>query len=170
MPLISDIAQRRKIRHFLEPIPKTAAILEIGCGSRWVGEHLRANGRTGYVGLDICPPADIVGDIMAWPALGLKPESFDVIIALEVLEHVDFLKPAHDLLAPGGLMMLTSPVPHFDWVMQLLEAAGLNQKRTSPHSNLTYFETITAFEPLDLRRPAGLAQWGIFRKPDAPHL
>ena len=64
-------------------------------------------------------------------------------------------------------MMLTSPVPHFDWVMQLLEAAGLNQKRTSPHSNLTYFETIAGFEPLDLRRPAGLAQWGIFRKPDA---
>ena len=165
MPLLSDIAQREKIRYFLEPIPKDARILEIGCGSRWVGDHLRANGWTGYVGMDICPPADLVGDIKQWRDLGLEPASFDVVIALEVLEHVDMVQEAYDLLKPGGRLMLTSPVPHMDWVMQALEIVGLNQKRTSPHCNLTYFERIPLFEAVELKRKAGLAQWGVLRKP-----
>ncbi|HEY3696944.1 class I SAM-dependent methyltransferase [Phenylobacterium sp.] len=165
MPLLSDIAQHKKIRHFLEPIPKSAAILEIGCGSRWVGDHLRANGWRNYVGVDLQPPADIVGDIREWRSLGLGAASFDVVIALEVIEHVDILQEAFDLLASGGRLMMTSPVPRMDWAMQFLEFAGLNQKRTSPHCNLTDFERLPLFERLDLRRPAGLAQWGIFRKP-----
>ena len=165
MPLLSDIARRKKIRYFLDPIPKDARILEIGCGSKWVGEYLRANGWTHYTGMDLFPPADVVGDIKKWRELGLQPESFDVIIAFEVIEHVDCFAECHDLLKPGGLLMLTSPVPHMDWAMKTLEVLGLNQKRTSPHSNLTYFKQIPRFEPVELKTKAGLAQWGILRKP-----
>lgn len=164
MPLLSDIARRKKIRYFLDPIPKDAHILEIGCGSKWVGEYLRANSWTGYVGLDLFPPADIVGDIKDWRRLGLEPGSFDVIIAFEVIEHVDCFQECLDLLKPGGRLLLTSPIPHMDWAMKLLEAVGLNQKRTSPHSNLTYFAKIPKFEPIELKTKAGLAQWGILLK------
>ena len=165
MPLLSDIARRKKIRYFLDPIPKDARILEIGCGSKWVDEHLRANGWQHYTGMDLVPPADVVGDIKNWRDLGLAPESFDVIIAFEVIEHVDCFQECHDLLKPGGLLMLTSPVPHMDWAMKTLEVLGLNQKRTSPHTNLTYFTKIPQFEPVELKTKAGLAQWGILRKP-----
>jgi hypothetical protein len=78
---------------------------------------------------------------------------------------VDCFQECHDLLKPGGLLMLTSPVPHMDWAMKTLEVLGLNQKRTSPHSNLTYFTKIPLFEPVELKTKAGLAQWGILRKP-----
>ena len=165
MPLLSDIAQRRKIDFFLEPIPRHAAILEIGCGSKWVGDYLRQAGYTGYVGNDLFPPADIVGDIREWRALGLTAASFDVIIAFEVVEHVDLFAEAYDLLRPGGKLLLTSPVPEMDWAMKLLEAAGLNQKRTSPHDHLIDFRTIPAFEAIEIRRVAGLSQWGILVKP-----
>jgi 2-polyprenyl-3-methyl-5-hydroxy-6-metoxy-1,4-benzoquinol methylase len=167
MPLLSDIARRKKVCYFLDPIPKDARVLEIGCGSKWVGEYLRANGWTHYTGMDLFPPADVVGDIKKWRELGLQPESFDVIIAFEVIEHVDCFQECHDLLRPGGLLMLTSPVPHMDWAMKTLEVLGLNQKRTSPHSNLTYFTKIPKFEPVELKTKAGLAQWGILRKPAA---
>ena len=100
--------------------------------------------------------------------LGLAPASFDVIIAFEVIEHVDCFRECFDLLKHGGLLMLTSPVPHMDWAMKTLEVLGLNQKRTSPHSNLTYFSKIPHFEPVELKTKAGLAQWGILRKPGAP--
>lgn len=166
MPMLSDIAQRKKIAYFLDPLPKDAAILEIGCGARWVGDHLRSAGYTGYVGNDLFPPADIVGDIRKWPELGLKAESFDAIVAFEVVEHVDLFQEAFDLLKPGGRLLLTSPVPEMDWAMQLLEAVGLNQKRTSPHDHLIDFRTIPLFEPVAIRRVAGLSQWGVFRKPD----
>ncbi|WP_422058921.1 class I SAM-dependent methyltransferase [Sphingopyxis sp.] len=168
MPMLSDIAQRKKIAYFLDPLPRDAAILEIGCGSRWVGDHLRGAGYSGYVGNDLFPPADIVGDIRTWASLGLKPESFDAIIAFEVVEHVDLFQEAFDLLRPGGQLLLTSPVPEMDWAMQLLEAVGLNQKRTSPHDHLIDFRRIPLFAPVSLRRVAGLSQWGILRKPDEP--
>lgn len=167
MPALSEYAQRKKIEHFLAPIPKDARILEIGCGSRWVGDYLRANGWQHYIGADLVPPADIVGNIKEWRALGLKPASFDVVIAFEVIEHVDLVREAYDLLKPGGKMLLTSPVPHMDWAMKLLEWLGLNQRRTSPHSNLIYFERIPLFEQVSIRRKAALSQWGILRKPMA---
>ncbi len=167
MPMLSNMAQRRKIDYFLRPLPKNAAILEIGCGARWVGEFLRSDGYTGYIGNDLVPPADIVGDIRQWDKLGLKPDHFDAIVAFEVVEHVDLFREAYDLLKPGGLFLITSPVPEMDWAMQLLEAVGLNQKRTSPHDHLIDFRQIPFFETVEIKRVAGLSQWGIFRKPIA---
>jgi SAM-dependent methyltransferase len=167
MPALSDYAQRKKIDYFLKPLPKDARILEVGCGSRWVGDYLRSNGWRNYVGADLVPPADIVGDIREWRSLGLQAGSFDVVIAFEVIEHVDLVQEAYDLLAPGGLLLLTSPVPHMDWAMKLLEALRLNQRRTSPHDHLVYFERIRLFEPVSLTRKGGLFQWGILRKPHA---
>src|ERR1700753_567064 len=107
VPALSAYAKRGKIDHFLAPLPKEANILEIGCGSKWVGDYLRTNGWTNYVGADLVPPADIIGDIRDWARLGLKPQSFDVIVAFEVLEHVDLTNEAFDLLKPGGLFLLT---------------------------------------------------------------
>jgi len=59
----------------------------------WVRQYLEEKGHTGYVGLNLIPPADIVGDIGNWPSLGLKAQSFDYIIAFEVVEHVDCFQP-----------------------------------------------------------------------------
>ena len=165
MPLLSNIAQRKKIDYFLASLPRDAKILEVGCGSHWVGDYLRGANYTGYLGNDLFPPADIVGDIREWRKLGLQSASLDVIIAFEVVEHVDLFAEAFELLRPGGKLLLTSPIPERDWIMQLLEAIGLNQKRTSPHDHLIDFRTIPFFEPIELKRVAGLSQWGILRKP-----
>lgn len=168
MPWLSDIARRKKIEYFLAPIPRDARILEIGCGSKWVGDYLKQNGWSRYTGLDLFPPADVVGDIRHWRELGLAPESFDVIVAFEVIEHVNCFAECYCLLKPGGRLLLTSPVPHMDWAMKILEACRLNQRRTSPHSNLTYFRNIPDFRPIAVKTVAGLAQWGVFQKPGAP--
>jgi 2-polyprenyl-3-methyl-5-hydroxy-6-metoxy-1,4-benzoquinol methylase len=164
MPLLSQYAQTRKIEYFLNKIPKQARILEIGSGSGWVYEYLKQNGYNHYVGIDLEPPADVVGDIRDWKNLGLKEQSFDVIVAFEVVEHVNCFKECFDLLKPGGMLMITSPVPHMDWAMQLLELVGLNQKRTSPHEHLVYFEDIPFFKAKDIRRIGFLSQWGILSK------
>lgn len=164
MPLLSEYAQRKKVAYFLDPIPKNAKILEIGCGSGWVGDYLKSNGWSAYVGLDLAPPADVVGDVRQWRQLGLEPESFDAIIAFEVVEHVDCFAECYALLAPGGRLLLTSPVPRMDWAMQLLERAGLNQKRTSPHDHLIDFRDVPYFEDRRIKIVAGLSQWGVFRK------
>jgi SAM-dependent methyltransferase len=164
MPLLSDYARKRKAEYFLTKIPKDARILEVAPGRGWVREFLRAGGWRYYESVDLKPPADFVGDICKWRDLGLKPESYDVIIAFEVVEHVDCFKECYDLLKPGGRLLLTSPVPHWDWLMKILECVGLNQKRTSPHDHLVYFDDVPYFQQKDIKAVAGISQWGIFTK------
>lgn len=164
MPVLSDYARDKKVRHFIERIPKDARVLEIGAGSGWAGAYMRRHGWTGYVGMDVAPPADVVGDIKDWASAGLEAGSFDVILAFEVVEHVACFRECFDLLRPGGLLMLTSPAPEFDWACLLLEKAGLSQPRTSPH-RCVRFRDIPLFEAVDVRRFFLLSQWGIFRKP-----
>ena len=125
---------------------------------------MRENGWTRYTGFDDVPPADVVGDIREWRELGLRPASFDVIIAFEVVEHVDCFAECFDLLKPGGRLLLTSPVPHMDWAMKLLEAMGLNQRRTSPHDHLVYFDRVAWKGERALKTVGFLAQWGVFTK------
>jgi SAM-dependent methyltransferase len=164
MPVLSNLARRRKISYFLTPIPQHARILEIGSGGGWVGGYLRARGSTGYLGLDLVPTADLVGDVRDWRELGLDSASFDVIIAFEVVEHVDCWQAAYDLLKPGGRMLVTTPLPHRDWVLKFFEGMRLNQHRTSPHDHLVYLDQIKVFPYRQVRVIAGLSQWGIFTK------
>jgi 2-polyprenyl-3-methyl-5-hydroxy-6-metoxy-1,4-benzoquinol methylase len=165
MPLLSDYARRKKIEFFFGDVPKDARILEVGSGEGWVGTYLRQNGWTNYLGVDIKPPADIVGDLREWQKIGLKANSYDVIVAFEVVEHVDLYQEMFDLLKPNGRLLVTTPVPHMDWACKTLERIGLNQKRTSPHDHLIYFKEIPLFEPVDTRVVKLIGQWGKFRKP-----
>jgi len=48
--------------------------------------------------------------------------------------------------------------------MKLLEAAGLNQKRTSPHEHLIRFEEIPFFQQKELKIVGFLSQWGKLTK------
>jgi 2-polyprenyl-3-methyl-5-hydroxy-6-metoxy-1,4-benzoquinol methylase len=168
MPLLSQIAAAKKMAYFLRGVPPSAAILEIGSGSGWAGQYLKQQGWNNYKGLDLAPPADIVGDIRQWKALGISPESFDVILAFELVEHVECFDVCYALLKPGGKLMVTTPVPHMDWAMKLLETIGLNQKRTSPHDHLVYLKHAPYFERKEIRTVACLAQWGILIKQPDP--
>lgn len=163
MPLLSDYAKVKKFEYFFKGISHDAKILEIGCSSGWLKNILFKNKYLDYTGLDIIPPADIVGDIRNWQKLGLKKKTFDVIVAFEVVEHVDCFRECWALLKNGGLLLLTSPVPHFDWVCKLLETLGLNQKRTSQHKCI-YLSKISFFRLLKFKNVGLIAQWGIFIK------
>lgn len=164
MPVLSNFARKKKIKYFLKQIPKNNSILEIGSGSGWVGDYLTKNAYTNYRGIDIVPPADIVGDICQWKDLGIKEEYYDVVIAFEVLEHVNCIKECWEIIKPNGMLMVTTPVPHMDWLLVFLEFLGLNQKRTSPHNNLMYLKNVHTFRSKKIKIVMFLSQWGIFIK------
>lgn len=105
------------------PFDKTAAVLEIGCGSGATGALALGEGRCGrYVGVELDARAAaearsilssvIVGDVEAlefdWPAA-----SFDAVIFSEVLEHLVHPDVVVAKLArfvrPGGLLLASSP-------------------------------------------------------------
>jgi 2-polyprenyl-3-methyl-5-hydroxy-6-metoxy-1,4-benzoquinol methylase len=170
MAVLSDYAQRKKLKHFLSKIPKSARILEVGCADGWVGRYATKNGWKNFVGIDIIDAGHtyqhdfIHGDINEWKKLGLKKGSFDAIIAFEVVEHGDFWESMSDLLKPGGKLFVTTPLPHMDWALQILEALKLNQKRSSKHTHLTYLKHVPQFKLIELQIKAGLSQWGIFER------
>lgn len=159
-PLLSEISRRNKLRLLKEHCPQGCSILEVGTGSGWFAEQLR---ETGYkvTTLDVVGPADIVGDITNWKQLGMAPGSFDAIVALEVIEHVDCLPAVQELCRPNGLIILSSPHPKWDWAMKLLEIFHLNQKRTSEHNNLTDFQSIEMPAKV-MKRPMMIHQVAIF--------
>ena len=167
VPILSSISRRLKKRFFLDTIRKNDAVLEIGCGDGWVARHLTARGVTNCVDIDSTPAAAIVGDIRDWRSLGLRTESFDVIIAFEVLEHVDCMDDCFELLKPGGKLLVTSPYPSADGFLKKLEEWHLNQPRTSAHDHHTYFKETAQFAIERSFRPLMLSQWCIFRRKPA---
>ncbi|GMO28074.1 MAG: hypothetical protein Pg6A_15860 [Termitinemataceae bacterium] len=141
MPILRDIMRKQRMDYFIRYIGENDKILEIGSGDSWFKDFLYKSGRRNYLSIDIeNESADIMGDILLWRELGLAANSFDVIVAFEVVEHVDCFEACFDLLKKNGRLLLTTPVPHMDWILRIMEAAGLNQKRTSPHNHLVYLK------------------------------
>jgi 2-polyprenyl-3-methyl-5-hydroxy-6-metoxy-1,4-benzoquinol methylase len=166
VPILSNISRKLKQLYFLNTVQTGDRVLEIGCGDGWVHRYLEARGVQHIDSIDSTPAATIVGDIREWRQLGLQPGSFDVIVAFEVLEHVDCMQDCFALLRPGGRLLVTSPYPPADWFLEKLEKWQLNQPRTSPHDHLTYFKEDEQFAIARMWRPLMMSQWCIFsRKP-----
>jgi SAM-dependent methyltransferase len=107
--------------------PRNERILELGCGTGALMLLMQRGGNS-VTGVDFDPEEveiarsrglrDVVaGDIMKY--LGDSPESFDTVVALEVLEHLDnpleFLRGAGALLRPGGALLLSVPNRKRHW-------------------------------------------------------
>ncbi len=95
-------------------------LLEVGCGG---GLLLRVAQRLGWdvYGTEISPSCcELLGKWLSerlWqgelPSAPFAPDSFDLIIFMEVLEHLQdplgYLHAAYRLLRPGGMLYLTTP-------------------------------------------------------------
>jgi 2-polyprenyl-3-methyl-5-hydroxy-6-metoxy-1,4-benzoquinol methylase len=160
---LSRYARRRKLEFFFPRIPPDARILDVGCASGWVEAWAEPRGWHGIVGIDRRPPADVVGDVNDWKALGLEPHSFDVIVAFEVVEHGDIGNALLDLLKPDGMLMATTPVPRMDWCCKLLEGAHLLQRRTGPHTDLVDLRAYPGFSVVERRVKGVIAQWAVLQ-------
>lgn len=158
-PIKLTMGNKIKLKLLFPYLKKSDKIIDLGCGSMWLTKHLRSKGYN-CVGFDIEKPADIVGDIKKYK---FKKNSYDVAIALEMIEHVDCFSEIAHMLKPKGLLLLSTPTPHLDWFCYVNERLGIFQKRTSPHSNLFYLREVP-FRPLYKKTLYALVQFGVFRK------
>ena len=154
-----------------------AQVLEVGCGT---GGNLAMLARFGAVtGMEpdtaargfAAEKAGVPVEAGMLPdGLPFKPEQFDLVAALDVIEHVDddagSVKALAGLLKPGGFMVTTVPAYRWMWshhdelhhhkrrygladYRRLFDAAGLKVRKAS------YFNT-ALFGPIALVRLAKL--------------
>lgn len=161
VPYIRDAACRRLGRDAARAdCLKGLRILDIGCGGGLLCEPVAALGAT-VIGVDPAPGAVEAGRLHALAsgaaveyrcttseALADAGEQFDVVLAMEVIEHVAdsdvFLARCADLVAPGGLMILST----------------INRTFKS------YAYAIVAAEYILRLLPRGTHQWERFLKPE----
>jgi hypothetical protein len=102
------------------------------------------------------------------PAGCLEPNSFDLFVAFEVVEHGDYSMPIYELLKPDGRLMATTPVPRFDPLCRALEAFGMVQRRTSPHTHLIDLRRFPRIGVSERQINAGVSEWAILRPLHGP--
>ncbi len=147
-------------------------VLDLGCGAGIASEALA---RAGFdvLGVDAAPEAIRAGRLHAQDLLDLRlryrvglaedlrteGEHFDVITALEVIEHVPdpaaFVRVLRDLLAPSGLMFLST----LNRTPESFAAAKLGAEyllRWLPVGTHDWRKFITPAELAGLLRDAGL--------------
>lgn len=135
-------------------------IIDLGCGDMWLTNYLKDQGFD-IVGFSLTMPADIVGNVKKYK---FKKNYYDVVIALEMVEHVDCFVEIREMLKPKGLLILTTPTPHFDWFCLFMEKVGIFQSRgDTPHDYLIYLKDIPFFKTI-LANTYLFIQLGVFQK------
>ncbi len=141
-------------------LPTTAALLEIGCSGGPLLQRLRAAGYTDLTGIDVSAPAIALAtargvsnvSVMDGAALEFAPARFDIVIASDVLEHIEdeaqALREWVRVLKPGGQLLVFVPAHAYLWsehdvvnhhfrrysrrgLVAALEGAGLRVRRRS---------------------------------------
>ncbi len=70
----------------------------------------------------------------------------------------------NSLLKPVGGLLYTTPVPRMDWLCQIFEARGLNQKRSGPHTHRNDLAEVAQLRLIEQRTKGYMSQWGVFTK------
>jgi SAM-dependent methyltransferase len=112
------IEKMRLVRRFLDTLPSTARVLDVGCGEGLLVEEYRQRGmQISGVDLHYESPAVLKADITQLP---FQDGSFDVVLALDVVEHLNFAdqeratQEIERVLVPHGQFLVTVPnLAHF---------------------------------------------------------
>jgi SAM-dependent methyltransferase len=112
-------------------------ILDVGCGAGNMFHHLSRYGHVRGIELDARPVKIAqsrgydVRQADASRAIPFDDASFDLVTALDVIEHADddesILREAHRVLRPGGHLLLTTPA--FQWLWSFNDDLNAHKRR-----------------------------------------
>jgi len=132
---------------------KPFRILDVGCGTGINLKYLQILGDV--YGLDISKNALIFSQNRGLPSLicgsadklPFKDELFDLVLALDVIEHIDedlsAVRELNRVLKPGGRLILTVPAFQFLWTSHDL---ALHHKRRYTRSGILSILRLGGFE------------------------
>jgi len=151
-------------------LPHEAAILDVGCSGGPLMLALRATGYQNLTGIDVSESGIELArqrglanvSVMDGSNLAFADKSFDLLIASDVLEHIEneeaALREWVRVLRPGGTLLVFVPAHSYLWsqhdeinhhfrrysaqhLRTVLRTAGLRIERLSYWNNFLYFPT-----------------------------
>jgi 2-polyprenyl-3-methyl-5-hydroxy-6-metoxy-1,4-benzoquinol methylase len=148
----------------VEAVGRDGRVLDVGCSSGYLSKPLSERGNK-VVGIELDPDAAreaeqwcervLVGDLETME-LSLDPESFDVVVCGDVVEHLRDPEAAlarlRTFLKPGGRLVVSTP-NIANWAMRLSLLSGrwrytdrgfLDRTHTHLFTRATLVETIEA--------------------------
>ncbi len=119
------------------PQPRDLEILDVGCGAGNMMHHLNCYGRVRGIEVDARPVKIAqargydVRQADAARGIPFPDASFDLVTALDVIEHVDddaaILREARRVLKPGGYLLITTPA--FQWLWSHNDELNAHKRR-----------------------------------------
>ena len=146
-------------KHFIACLPRPAHVLDAGCGSGYGSAELAKTGAS-------VTGADVSGEAVAYArehfgaqgirfveapceSLPFEPESFDLVTAFEVIEHLerwrDLLAEANRVLKPGGVLLVSTP--NRDYYTESRGEAGPNPFHVHEFDYPEFGEALNAVFP-----------------------
>jgi len=150
-------------------INSNSRILDVGCGSGIFSQLLAAYS-SNIIGIDIVNRTEIINNckdninlsLMSAEKLGFKEKTFDLVIMMEVLEHipdVDFaLKEVYRILKDDGKLIASTPNKLFPFETHKIKIGSMNINEGVPVFPLlpqklrNRFETARVFTAKGLRK------------------
>ena len=135
---LTEMARNRRVDLIMDEIDKKQKILDLGCGSGWFVDFLRKKGYNCF-GCDINlrgrKPNKFFKKGSAYK-MPFKDNSFDCIVSMEVLEHVDTssYKEIKRVLKKGGKLIVTTPYPWSEFFLQIMRRLKLIRWVTAEES------------------------------------
>ena len=183
LPEFDAVAARRRGRQLARvwkgwlPANRDVSMADLACGNGGVLFGMKSLGYTNLAGVDISPEQVsiarqatsriVLGDAVEF--LESRPASFDFIIGLDVIEHLQkgevfrFLDACHASLRPGGRLVLQTPNADSCFVGAVRYGDFTHETCFSPQS-LDRLLTMCGFERIEWREggpaPVGLVSAG----------
>ena len=171
-----------RLREWL-PVDPSSCCLDVGCGGGQMLFALELLGFSDVVGIDVSAEqvalarqvSDVVHEVEATSFLRDNPERFDLITALDVVEHFrkdelfDLLDGLYSALKPGGRVILQTPNAESPWGLMHRYHDITHEVAFDPYS-LEHVLSLSGFCSFEAREcgpyihgPTSLARWAIWR-------
>ena len=154
----------------LKKMPKGIRILDVGCGNMHITGAISAKGYN-IIGIDKEAPGEKKWMtkrnyiIMDATKMSFKDNTFDAVIALEIVEHCDCIPEIKRVLKPGGIFICSTPAPGTDWLRNALISLKLLENQDFEGHNHTVHLKKVPMRLLKYKKMfLGTSQFGIFKK------
>lgn len=164
-PIITKLVRNRRIKLIEQEISKNTKILDLGCGDGWLTNYLVAKG-CDCIGVDKTVENNTYFRAEDASSLSFSDNTFDCIIMIEVIEHIDpsTYNEIERVLRPNGKIILTTPLPTFNWLVELLAKMRVVNSLKTEHINLVRLNDLAKrWKLIKQSRIFLIDQYGVFQ-------